>query len=212
MKKRILFTFIFILIVYWWPMPCQAVSVTTQIKGDLTTLDNTSELRGWVNVWLNEHIALTARGYLQDPDVTAVEGFASLIFNRWIFSTGAEYLFQQARTYAELSVSFQATPVSFLTATGYFNAEPDQAIYELEGAFELPIYKALSAYLTSKTRYFSEFELWHERATIGLLFPILRRDAFILKLNPYGGYAFSDPEPVEAEDWHVGIQAIVWTF
>lgn len=46
-----------------------AITVTTQVKGDVTSLDNTSELRGWLNLWLTQHLSLTARGYVQDPNM-----------------------------------------------------------------------------------------------------------------------------------------------
>lgn len=190
-----------------------AITVTTQVKGDVTSLDNTSELRGWLNLWLTQHLSLTARGYVQDPNTTAVEGLVSLNLGRWTVSGGAEYLIQQERTYAEVAISYQTSLTNFLTLTGYFNAEPDQAVYELEGAFEIPTYKSLSTYITSKTRYFAEGNgLTTERATLGLLFPVWRRDSFVLKLNPYGGYALTNPAPDDAATWHGGVQIISWTY
>ena len=206
MKKYILLA----VVIYWCSaISCQAISLSTQIKGDITTLDNSSELRGWLNLWLSNRFTIMARGYLQDPNTTAIEGLANFTLDRWTISGGIEHIFQQECTYTEVAISFHASPVNFLTVTGYFGHD---AIYEIEGAFEIPIYHSISTYLTSKTRYFTTNQgFTTERATIGLLFPIWQHDTFAVKLNPYSGYAFTNPAVAHAEDWHVGIQIILWT-
>lgn len=203
-------TLVTLLIISLFAISAAAAPVTTQLKADVTSLDATSDLRGWLNLWLTQHISLTARGYLQDPDTTAVEGLASLTVGRWTVSSGAEYLLSEDRTYAEAALSFQTALANVITLTAYIG---NDAIYELEGAFEIPIYKSFSTYITSKTRYFAEGDgLTTERATMGVLFPIWRRDSCVIKLNPYGGYAFMNPAPDDADTWHVGVQIISWTF